>query len=269
MVAACYGVATAHQLHAPELEATLRAYLAGLLNAFNGPEATHPTFHALTRYYVSSTFDLAHRYYPAAVPPAAELPLNFTAAPAITPLPEGEPRREDVLRTMGMDFGNYTLGRLFPDRRNYDDSHPGHQEATALVLGVVHELGWRPDLFDEVEHRITSAASRQQHTSGGRIDRYGKKYGWIGFHTMAGMLADRGQPPEDLEVDIDPSFPQPPQPVLVPLDAWTPRTPADDLEWLRHGTVNVVLAENVIRPGRRLVWGPAVVGLAARVGALA
>ncbi|MFK4189214.1 NACHT domain-containing protein [Streptomyces sparsogenes] len=239
MVAACYGVATAHQLHDRDLEAALPAYLAGLLNAFTGPEATHPTFHALTRYYVSATFDLAHRRYPAAVPAAAELPLTFTAAPAITPLPEGDPRRKDVSRTMGMDFGNYTLGRLFPDRRNYDDSHPGHQEATVGVLSVVHVLGWRADLFDEVERRITSAASRQRHHSGGRIDRYGKKYGWIGFHVMAGMLADRGQSPEHLEVDIDPTFPQPPQPVPVSLGTWTPQTPADDLEWLRHGIVTV------------------------------
>lgn len=46
-----------------------------------------------------------------------------------------------------------------------------------------------------------------------RIERYGKRYGWIGFHIMAGLLSDRGQPPEGLEVDIDPAFPQPPQPV--------------------------------------------------------
>ncbi|MFL1906144.1 hypothetical protein ACJWDR_44820 [Streptomyces tauricus] len=248
MVAACYGAATAHQPHTPDLEAALPVYLTGLLNTFTGHQATHPTFHALTRYYVSSTFDLAHRYYPATVPAAAELPLAFTPAPAITPLPEGDPRREDVHSTMGMDFGNYTLGRLFQGRRNYDDSHPGHQEATALVLGVVHALGWRPDPFDEVERRITSATSRQSHTSSSRIDRYGKKYGWIGLHTMAGMLADRGQPPEELEVDIDPTFPQPPPPVPVPLDTWTPRTPEDDLEWLRHGIVNV--PDDLLAPAR-------------------
>ncbi|MEV7283036.1 hypothetical protein AB0O01_00450 [Streptomyces sp. NPDC093252] len=239
MVAACYGVATTHPLHTPDLEAALPDYLAGLLNAYTGAEATHPTFHALTRYYVSSTLDLAHHSYPATVPAAAELPLTFSPAPAITPLPEDDPRRDDVGPTIGMDFGNYTLGRLFSDRDNYDDSHPGHQEATAVVLGVVHALGWRHDPFDEVERRITSAASRRRRTPSGRIDRYGKKYGWIGFHTMAGMLADRGQPPEDLEVDIDPTFPQPPQPVLVPLGTWTPRTPTDDLEWLRHGIVDV------------------------------
>ncbi|MCX4965797.1 hypothetical protein OHA98_13285 [Streptomyces sp. NBC_00654] len=248
MVAACYGVATAHPLHNPDLDAALPDYLAGLLNAYTGAEATHPTFHALIRYYVSSTFDLAHRSYPATVPDTAELPLTFSPAPAITPLAEGDPRRDDVSSTIGMDFGNYTLGRLFSDRDNYDDSHPGHREATAVVLGVVHALGWRPDPFDEVERRITSAASLRRRTSGGRTDRYGKKYGWVGFHTMAGMLADRGQPPEDLEVDIDPTFPQPSQPVPVPLGTWTLRTPADDLEWLRHGIVDV--PDDFLAPAR-------------------
>ncbi|MFE0181229.1 NACHT domain-containing protein [Streptomyces olivaceus] len=248
MVAACYGVATAHPLHTSDLEAALPDYLAGLLNAYIGAEAAHPTFHALTRYYVSSTFDLAHRSYPATVPDTAELPLTFSPAPVITPLHEGDPRRDDVSPTIGMDFGNYTLGRLFSDRDNYDDSHPGHQEATAVVLGVVHALGWSPDLFDEVERRITSGGSLQRRTSGGRTDRYGKKYGWIGFHTMAGMLADRGQPPEDLEVDIDPTFPQPSQPVPVPLGTWTPRTPTDDLEWLRHGIVDV--PDDFLAPAR-------------------
>ncbi|MEV5177095.1 hypothetical protein AB0L10_39905 [Streptomyces flaveolus] len=239
MAAASYGVATACQLPNPGLEAALPAYLTGLLNAFTGPEATHPTFHALTRYYISSTFDLARRHYPQSVPAKAELPLKFTPAPAISPLPDGDPRREEVRRTMGMDFGNYTLGRLFRDRQNYDDSHPGHQEATALVLGVVHALGWREDLFEQVERSITSTPDWQRRTSGGRIDRYGKKYGWIGFYTVAGMLADRGQPPEDLEVDIDPTFPQPLPSAPLPFGTWTPRTPADDLEWLRHGTVDV------------------------------
>ncbi|MCX5327775.1 hypothetical protein [Streptomyces sp. NBC_00120] len=248
MVAACYGVATASPLHDPDLEAALPDYLAGLLNAFTGSEATHPTFHALTRYYVSSMFDLAHYRYPAAVPAASERPVTFAAASAIAPLPEGDPCREDVSRTINMDFGNYTLGRLFRDRRNYDDSHAGHQEATAVVLGVVYALGWRPELFDEVERRITSGASRQRHNSTGRIERYGKKYGWIGFHIMAGMLADRGQPPEDLEVDIDPTFPQPPRPLPVPLITWAPRTPADDLEWLRHGIVKV--PDDFLAPAR-------------------
>lgn len=65
---------------------------------------------------------------------------------------------------------------------------------------------------------------------------------------MAGMLSDRGQPPEGLEVNIDPTFPQPPQPVSVPLGTWTPRAPADEFEWLRHGIVKV--SDDFLLPAR-------------------
>ena len=248
MAAAAYGVTTAHQLHDQALEAALPSYLQALLDAYTGAGATHPTFHALTRYYVASTFDFVGRYYPATVPTQAGQPLAFAPGPAISGLPEGDPRREDVHHTVHMDFGNYTLGRLFPDRENYDDSHPGHQEATALVLAVVRSLGWRPDSFDDVDGRIDTEQSRRRDGLGTRTERYGKKYGWIGFYTVAGMLADRGQHLEWLEVDIDPTFPQPLKPAPVQLDTWTPRTPTDDLSWLRHGTVRV--PEDFLTPAR-------------------
>lgn len=62
VVAAAYGVATANQLHDPTFEAALSSYLQALLIAFTGPDATNPTFHALTRYYISGIFDFAHNH---------------------------------------------------------------------------------------------------------------------------------------------------------------------------------------------------------------
>ena len=51
-------------------------------------------------------------------------------------------------------------------------------------------------------------------------ERYGKKYGWIGFYTYAGMLDSDGRLPKDDErlsdVPIDPSFPESP-PALIDL----------------------------------------------------
>jgi hypothetical protein len=237
VVAAAYGVATANQLHGPTFEAALSSYLQALLVAFTGADAATPTFDALIRYYASGTVDFARRYYPAAVPAAATAPLTFAAGPAVDPLRDGDARREEVLRTLRMDFGNYTLGRLFPDRRNYDASHPGHRDATDHVLGVVHALGWRSDPFAEVDRRIEERPRYER--DGGRLERYGKKYGWIGFYTMTGMLADRGQYPEWLEVDIDPTFPQPLRSAPVQLATWARRTPADDRRWLRDGVVRV------------------------------
>lgn len=236
MTAAAFGVATAHQLPNPTFEAALATYLAALLPALTGPSAASPTSHALIRYYVTGTFNFAHRFYPAALPAGTTLPLTFAAGPAVVPLPEGDPRREEVGRTLRMDFRNYTLGRLFPDRGNYDFDHSGHQAAADEVLGVVHALGWRGELFDDIERRIDE---RPRYDDPAHVERYGKKFGWIGFYTVAGVLADRGQLPTWLEVDIDPTFPQPPPRAPVALASWARRTPADDARWLREGIVRV------------------------------
>ena len=65
-----------------------------------------------------------------------------------------------------------------------------------------------------------------------RTERYGKKYGWIGFYTYAGILADRGQLPSDetrlSDVDIDPSFPDQPPPAPITPPVWVCPTPAED-----------------------------------------
>jgi hypothetical protein len=111
-----------------------------------------------------------------------------------------------------MDFGNYTLGRLFEGRSNYDMSHPGHQAAEAHVLGVVWSGGWRQAIFETIDRRIDEDAYRPGTPL--RVERYGKKYGWIGFFTYAGMLEAQGLLPEHgarlSDVDIDPSFPDQP-----------------------------------------------------------
>jgi hypothetical protein len=243
MVAAAYGVTTAHQLHDQAFETELAKYLSAIIGALAGPDAASPTSHALLRYYVASTFDFASTFYPAAVPAGTTLPLAFMPGPAVPPLPEGDPRRDEVKRALRMDFHNYTLGRLFPDRNNYDYKHSGHQEATDYVLGVAHALGWREDLFSEVEARIDDGGRR---TRQGRLERYGKKYGWIGMYTFAGILEDRGRQGVHLEVDIDPTFPPPPPPLPLPLATWARRTPAPDADWLRKGIVK--LPDSIVMP---------------------
>jgi len=236
MTAAAYGVATAHQLPEQTFETTLGTYLSALLPVLTGPDATSPTSHALVRYCVNATFDFASTFYPAALPTGTSLPLTFTSGPAVIPLLDGDPRRDKVRSSLRMDFHNYTLGRLFRDRHNYDYDHPGHQDATDHVLGVAYALGWRPGLFEDIERQISERLPQHEPS---RTERYGKKYGWIGFYTVAGILADRGQPPAWTEVDIDPTFPQPPPPSPAALATWVRRTPSNDARWLREGIVRV------------------------------
>lgn len=236
MLAASAGVAMTRQVYDPEFEPILGDFLRALRGLFTPPDASAPTSHALTRHYATRLFEMAARYYPAALPAGVALPLIFTQAPAVEMLPEGDGRRDEVKCTMSMDFGNYTLGRLFDDRSNYDDKHPGHQEATAHVFGVVHALGYRSELFQEAESSIVDSNSWRR---SGKVDRYGKKYGWIGFHTHSALMADRGNAPEWLEVDIDPSFPQETPALGLKVPTWARRTPAADENWLRKGVVKV------------------------------
>lgn len=236
MLAASYGVTMAHQNHDPRFEPVLAKFLQDLVDLFTGPGATSPTSHALTRYYASSTFAFADRFYPAALPPGIALPLVFAPAAAVDFLSLGDPRRDEVDRTIRMDFGNYTIGGLFRDRRNYDDKHVGHVEAVAHVLGVTYALGFRDEAFRDIERSIDETSRFSGH---GKVDRYGKKYSWIGLQTHAALLAERGTPPEDLEVDIDPSFPQHPLPLPLNLPTWARSTPVDEKNWLESGKVNV------------------------------
>jgi hypothetical protein len=215
VLAASAGVAMTRQVHDPDFEPIFAGFLVALAVRFTGPDASAPTSHGLTRHYTSQLFDLAARYYPAALPAGVSLPLVFTAAPAVEMLPAGDARRDEVKHTIWTNFGNYTLGRLFDDRENYDYEHPGHQEAVAHVLGVVSALGYRDELFEDAERSIVGSGRLQ---GSSKVDRYGKKYGWIGFHTHSALMADRANAPEWLEVDIDPSFPQEPTQLNIPAD---------------------------------------------------
>lgn len=80
----------------------------------------------------------------------------------------------------------------------------------------------------------------------GRVERYGKKYGWIAYYELVGRLADAGRNPDkwagdgrNVAADIDPTFPSEPPAVTVQLPGCASASPADDEEWLRTGAVNV------------------------------
>jgi hypothetical protein len=98
-----------------------------------------------------------------------------------------------------MDFENYTIGRLIPSRGNYDYDHSGYLHVKEQMLWRVRELGWNDEL-DQIDSDISS---RQYHPRLGRqegkIDRYGKKYSWIAYDEMAGVLINEGK----LEADWD------------------------------------------------------------------
>jgi hypothetical protein len=241
LLASSYGVAMAYHFPEQEFSNALAKYLEGLRDALTGSTAAYPTSHWLGRLYVQGTVTLALTYHRDAVPEGLVIDgrVQFTPGPNVEPVTSDDPRASEVAQTLHMDFKNYTLGRLFPGRLSYDMEHHGHQAAVAHVLGTVWALGWRKSGLGAVDEHLTSYASR------GRlplVERYGKKYGWIGFYTYAGMLEDllpQGRSERLWDIPIDPSFLEPPSSAAIDLPIWARPTPADDRRWIRQGIITI------------------------------
>lgn len=215
MLAAAYGVVMSHQNSAAEFADPLKAFLEQLATALVGAMATAPTHHYLSRLYVRGIVAFSTKFYASVLPDALRGKWLFATPALVQPLAEGEDGAEEAGQTLYMDFENYTLGRLFEDRSNYDTNHAGHQGAVAHVRGVVWALGWRKATFETLDSRIAEDAYRYEgRENRPHAERYGKKYGWIGFFTYAGLLDERGLFPRESrpfsDVDLDPSFPETP-----------------------------------------------------------
>ena len=214
MLAASYGVVMSHQSADADFAAPLKRFLEQLAAALVGESATAATHHYLSRLYVRGITAFSAKFYKAALPGSLSGTWVFAPAALVQPLAKGDPGADEAGLTLRMDFENYTLGRLFADRGNYDMNHKGHQAAVAHVRGVVWALGWRAASFKTLDSRVADDGYRGGRGDRPLAERYGKKYGRIGFYTYAGLLEDRQQFPrknhEFSDVDIDPSFPEEP-----------------------------------------------------------
>jgi hypothetical protein len=248
VVAAAFGAASARQMPDPggSFEQALAGWLAELRRRFLRLGTT-PTTHALLRDYVRAIFEFAGALHPAAVPPGIDpAALEFEAMLAPVAMADDDPDAEECCSTFGMDFENYVVGSAIEGRRNYDYDHPGFRQARGEILARVWSLGWRAGLLGAVDRDIADDAGRFGR-SRGRVERYGKKYGWIAYYELVGRLADSGRQRDPraagsgrtVTPDIDPTFPDEPPPAPFPLPAWAEGGSADSVEWLRHGAVHV------------------------------
>lgn len=253
VMAASYGVVMANQR--PETDdfgLALKGLLRGLANALLGEDATAPTSNWLIREYATSAWKFATVLYPDV---AAKVPANWLARLASGKTPRGfgenSRRGKQVFGAIGMDFENYTVGRLYEDRSNYDYNHKAYRAGMAEIRARIHELGWRENVFKPIERQIAdSHGYMRRHEVGSQIERYGKKYSLIAFYELAGRLQDRDRLPRDpttrlSDVDIDPSFPELPASLEVDMPRWARTTPADLRRWVRHGKIAV--PEQLIR----------------------
>lgn len=246
MLAAAYGVVMSHQNSPSEFAVPLKPFLEQLETALVGATATAPTHHYLSRLYVRGIVAFSARFYASVLPDALRGKWLFAAPALVRPLAKGEDGADEAGRTLHMNFENYTLGRLFENRSNYDMNHAGHQGAVAHVRGVVWALGWRTATFETLDRRIAEDAYRYEgRENRPHAERYGKKYCWIGFFTYAGLLEERGLFPRKSrpfsDVDIDPSFPEKPPTDGAQSVPATWLSPAIDSHesWIREDTTSV------------------------------
>ncbi len=244
MLAASYGVVMSYQLINADFEPHLKLFLELLAGAFVGASATAPTYHYLARLYVRGIVAFAEKFYATTTPNSLHGNWEFAEPIPIVPIEKDDTRADEVKQTLHMDFKNYTLGNLFEDRSNYDMSHRGHQDAVAHVCGTVWSLGWRLTKFKDLD-RMIAQDTNYSRSHCPYAERYGKKYGWIGFFTYAGLLETKGNLPYRnrplSSVDIDPSFPEQP-PVFAEEDIsslWLSPSTENHEDWLRSAQISV------------------------------
>lgn len=121
---------------------------------------------------------------------------------------------EDFRDPIRMDFSNYTLGTLIPNGSGYANP-PLKKKARSYLYNRVAELGWSESMFTKLDNSIGGLNYHyNRHNDLNKIDRFGKKYSWIAYYELAGILDANGMLNSDymyyrsIWPDIDPTFPE-------------------------------------------------------------
>lgn len=237
MLAASYGTAMALHAdltHREFIDQKLPGFALRLYQAMFAKGAPFSTTHALTRNYARHTVWIALLHHSTlldagqrkrTVPRFHDGGIRKWGAEKDRN--GGEYREGNA--PIQMDFENYTIGRLVPERGNYQYKHAGYQEVLGNIYWRLYGLGYSLEAFGAIDKGIASSHWRGRlRDNAGRIDRYGKKYSWIAFYELYGLRYDKGllkseyydgeERPSD--VDIDPSFPDEPHDVRVITEDW-------------------------------------------------
>ena len=247
MLAACYGIAMSlwADPRGEELRKELPGFANKLVDEMFVPGAPHATRHILTRDYALGVIELANRVAPGYIPDEKLIYLHppFNHIPSPFPDPR-DISESDIAEAEGatyMDFGNYTIGRLIPDRINYDFENPTYRDIRRQIEYRIVQLGYRSSQFAEIDKEIAKWSWRAESRGEPKIDRYGKKYSWIAYFEMYGVRFDEGNLPDWRQgercpdADIDPSFPEPARSWQPPLPDLFTRTPAEPRAWITDG----------------------------------
>ncbi|RVT82451.1 hypothetical protein [Inhella crocodyli] len=245
MLAAAYGatLSLVDSERVPGFKTHLGALALELYRRMFAPRANRATHHTLMRDYALGIIEVAQHTACAKLPRTSARHLSRPFAR--TPSPFTSTGKPDALVTeaighaIQMDFGNYTIGRLIPDRANYNHEHPEYVSVRAKIERRMFDLGYRAELFKHVEHDLgrNSWNSRNEH----KVDRYGKKYSWIAYFEMWGerdaqrKLPDWRQGERTPDCGVDPTFPRRPPVWSAPIPDLFGEPTTSTEEWVAGG----------------------------------
>lgn len=220
VLAACYGVCMrvwATEGRKAAFSDDLAHLAVVLLEQVLRPGSPYSTWHALARGYAIGVLQILLKLRPRALSASDRSLLVPSPGHAVSPFrPVSRIRKrdvEDAEHALHMDFGNYTIGRLVDDRRNYDFKHKEYTGVRKQIADRMRRLGYSTAHFNDVDKIIVRYLEYRR--DGNRVDRYGKKYSWIAFYEMYGLRRAEGKfnneyfhEPRPSDCDIDPSFPE-------------------------------------------------------------
>jgi hypothetical protein len=246
MLAASYGVAMARHVDSGDqtfVAEKLPAYARSIYDSMFAKSAPFSTTHFLMREYGSRIIEIASLHHSELF---ASEEIQRSKAPFEGELRDwneieaSQERRYGADSPFRMDFENYTLGSLVPSRSNYDFNNEEYQKVRAQILWRIEHLGWSSEKFRDIENSIEHG-NRWNRTGDDaqKIERYGKKYSWIAFYEMTGLLHDLGKIERSRErdwnwdLDIDPSFPEQPLEAFLIQADFLGDPDIDTKEWIR------------------------------------
>jgi hypothetical protein len=247
MLAAAYGVAMARQYDFETNEFVndhLPTWGRFLYKSMFGSQAPCRTSHVLMRDYARHIIDIAEMHHPDLFTPDA---LDAARPPYDGGDIEnwgtetGRPATDESVGPILMDFDKYTLGRLVPERSDYNDDHPVLKELKGKAYWRIYDLGWTTDRFGQIDREIQRDQSLSRHNQSGKTDRYGKKYSWIAYFELYGHRLDHDAVDQwDLrlsDVDLDPSFPEAPSSQKLLDQHWLGSPDISTKSWIEEGDI--------------------------------
>lgn len=250
LLAACYGVTMARQndwLDDSFVSVILPKFAIEIYNNMFSFNANCMTTHILTRDYAKRIIQISMLHKPNLFTEVEQERLNFSNIVGEhsewgLEIDEISPRKESPFH---MDFENYTIGGLVPNRRNYDYNNTEYKNIRAQILWRIKQLGWTYELFKDIDSSINN--DRYSYRMGmdtRRLDRYAKKYSWIAYYEMFGRLKDQGKlgsvGDRAFYPELDPSFPKQATKIKIIENDFLGESTSDNEDWMNESNPEVL-----------------------------